>query len=61
MYLTTSKQLDYRIDVVFLPKSNPSSPIYFVEVKFQPDKMQRLKGDTPPESLRNKQLKFTKT
>jgi predicted transposase/invertase (TIGR01784 family) len=32
------KQLAFRIDGVFLPKSNPSSPIYFVEVQFQPDK-----------------------
>ena len=32
------KQLAFRIDGVFLPKSNASSPIYFVEVQFQPDK-----------------------
>lgn len=32
------KQLAFRIDGVFLPKRNPSSPIYFVEVQFQPDK-----------------------
>lgn len=33
------KQLAFRIDGVFLPRSNaPSSPIYFVEVQFQPDK-----------------------
>ncbi|MEB3219669.1 MAG: Rpn family recombination-promoting nuclease/putative transposase [Nostocales cyanobacterium 94392] len=32
------KQLAFRIDGVFLPKSNPASPIYFVEVQFQPDK-----------------------
>ncbi|MBF2017600.1 MAG: Rpn family recombination-promoting nuclease/putative transposase [Rivularia sp. T60_A2020_040] len=32
------KQLAFRIDGVFLPKSNPSSPIYFIEVQFQPDK-----------------------
>ncbi len=32
------KQLAFRIDGVFLPKSNLSSPIYFVEVQFQPDK-----------------------
>ncbi|MDZ8049840.1 MAG: Rpn family recombination-promoting nuclease/putative transposase [Aulosira sp. ZfuVER01] len=32
------KQLTFRIDGVFLPKSNASSPIYFVEVQFQPDK-----------------------
>ncbi|MBD2202518.1 Rpn family recombination-promoting nuclease/putative transposase [Calothrix sp. FACHB-1219] len=32
------KQLAFRIDGVFLPKSNPLSPIYFVEVQFQPDK-----------------------
>ncbi len=33
------KQLAFRIDGVFLPKSNTvSSPIYFVEVQFQTDK-----------------------
>lgn len=33
------KQLAFRIDGVFLPVSNAvSSPIYFVEVQFQPDK-----------------------
>ncbi len=32
------KQLAFRIDGVFLPKSDPSSPIYFAEVQFQPDK-----------------------
>ncbi len=32
------KQLAFRIDGVFLPKSNASSPIYFVEVQFQADK-----------------------
>ncbi|BAZ40617.1 hypothetical protein NIES4101_65780 [Calothrix sp. NIES-4101] len=32
------KQLAFRIDSVFLPQDNPSSPIYFVEVQFQPDK-----------------------
>ena len=31
------KQLAFRIDGVFLPKNSPSSPIYFVEVQFQPD------------------------
>ncbi|NJL65629.1 MAG: Rpn family recombination-promoting nuclease/putative transposase [Methylacidiphilales bacterium] len=31
------KQLAFRIDGVFLPQNNPSSPIYFVEVQFQPD------------------------
>ncbi len=32
------KQLAFRIDGVFLPKNHASSPIYFVEVQFQPDK-----------------------
>ena len=33
------KQLAFRIDGVFLPVRNePSQPIYFVEVQFQPDK-----------------------
>jgi len=32
------KQLAFRIDGVFLPTSNAASPIYFVEVQFQPDK-----------------------
>lgn len=32
------KQLAFRIDGVFLPKNNSSSPIYFAEVQFQPDK-----------------------
>ncbi|BAY13452.1 hypothetical protein NIES2098_66470 [Calothrix sp. NIES-2098] len=31
------KQLAFRIDGVFLPKTNTSYPIYFVEVQFQPD------------------------
>ena len=31
-------KLAFRIDGVFLPTSNAASPIYFVEVQFQPDK-----------------------
>lgn len=31
------KQIAFPIDGVFLPKNNPSSPIYFVEVQFKPD------------------------
>jgi predicted transposase/invertase (TIGR01784 family) len=32
------KQLAFRIDGVFIPKNDPSSTIYFVEVQFQPDR-----------------------
>lgn len=32
------KQVAFRIDGVFVPKNNALSPLYFIEVQFQPDK-----------------------